>query len=100
MRFLRTYLLLFFSLPVVHSCQAGQVRSEMQETDVFYDDTVYCFNQRSIVTLGSQKGLIDENGTRILAPEWDSIEFLDDEVALLGRSGLWYLCTRDGRFFA
>ena len=65
-----------------------------------YEDTVYCFNQRSVVSLGEKKGLIDNEGREILATEWDSIEFLDDDVALLSRSGLWYLCTRDGRLFA
>ena len=61
---------------------------------------MYCFNQRSIVQLQGKKGLVDVGGRQILAPEWHSIEFLDDEVALLSRSGKWFLCTRDGRLFA
>lgn len=67
---------------------------------IAYEDTVYCFNQRSIVSLDGRKGMMDDSGNIILVPEWDSVEFLDDEVALLSRAGLWYLCTRDGRVFA
>ena len=65
-----------------------------------YEDSVYCFNRRSIVTLGGLKGIVDDSGNTVLRPEWDSAEFLDDDVALLSKEGLWYLCTRDGRVFA
>ena len=82
------------------SCQVGKSRPDVPPATVDFEDTVYCFNQRSIVTLGGRKGLIDDSGSCILAPEWDTIEFLDDEVALLSRAGLWYLCTRNGRVFA
>lgn len=43
--------------------------------------------------------MIDDAGTVILSPEWDSVEFLDDEIALLKRSESYYLSTRDGRIF-
>lgn len=97
------YLLPFLLLPFCLSCRGGRtdVPAAVQEHPVVaYEDTVYCFNQRSIVSAGGLKGVIDDDGQVILSPEWDSIEFLSDEVALLSRSGLWYLCTRDGRLFA
>ena len=64
-----------------------------------YEDSVYCFNMRSIVSRNGLKGITDLEGNVVLPLEWDSIEFLDDDVALLSRSGLWYLTTRDGRIF-
>lgn len=96
MRVLPICLLFLFCV----SCRDAKSLPEAPPAAVVYEDTVYCFNQRSIVTLDGRKGLIDDSGACILAPEWDSVEFLDDEVALLSRSGLWYLCTRDGRIFA
>ena len=81
------------------SCARGEMRAE-NDCRVAYEDSVYCFNQRSIVTFEGKKGVVGEQGELILAPEWDAIEFLDDEVALLQKSGLYYLCTRDGRIFA
>ncbi len=65
-----------------------------------YDDSVYCFNRRAIVTLDGRKGMVDDGGEVILPPEWDSMEFLDDDTALLSKGGLWYLCTGGGRIFA
>lgn len=82
------------------ACRDAKPFPEATYEAVAFEDTVYCFNQRSIVTLDGRKGLIDDSGNIVLAPEWDSVEFLDDEVALLSRAGLWYLCTRDGRIFA
>lgn len=65
-----------------------------------YNDTLYCFNGRSIVHLDGLAGLIDDSGHLLLAPEWLSIEFLDDETALLQGNGRYCLCTKDGRVFA
>ena len=65
-----------------------------------YEDSVYCFNERSIVTLNGLKGIVDKDGNPVLLPEWNEVEFLDDNVALLSKSGIWSLCTRDGRIFA
>ena len=75
----------------------------MQDTLVVrpdYEDSVYCFNERSIVTLNGLKGIVDKDGNQVLAPEWNEIEFLDDNIALLSKSGIWSLSTRDGRIFA
>ena len=101
MRCFPRYLLFALTVSYLVSCMnAGpDVQTPVQEP-VTYEDTVYCFNQRSVVSLEGKKGLIDTEGQVVLEPEWDSIEFLDDEVALLSRSGIWYLCTKDGRLFA
>lgn len=78
----------------------GPVQSPSTATDNRpYDDTVYCFNQRSIVYRDSLAGIIDDSGRLIIPTEWDTIEFLDDEIALLSRAGDYFLCTRDGRIF-
>ena len=61
-----------------------------------YEDSVYCFNQRSIVSAGGLYGMTDTSGTRILPLAYTSLEFLSDEVALGRREGRWYLLTRDG----
>ena len=61
-----------------------------------YEDSVYCFNQRSIVSAGGLYGMTDTSGTRILPLAYTSLEFLSDEVALGRRGGRWYLLTRDG----
>ena len=88
-----------YGLPLLlAACQAHPIPVPVER--VVYEDSVYCFNQRSIVTFEGKKGVVGEQGELILAPEWDAIEFLDDEVALLQKSGLYYLCTRDGRIFA
>ena len=101
MRCFPRYLLFALTVSYLVSCMnAGpDVQTPVQEP-VTYEDTVYCFNQRSVVSLEGKKGLIDTEGQVVLEPEWDSIEFLDDEVALLSRFGIWYLCTKDGRLFA
>lgn len=83
------------------SCKSGvQSSSTQQSAPYTFDDTLYCFNQRSIVHKNGLAGIIDDSGKVILAPEWDSIEFLDDDIALLCRDSLYCLCTRDGRIFS
>ena len=81
-------------------CQDHPAIPRVVPQKLVYEDSVYCFNQRSIVTVAGQKGVVDTTGEVVLAPEWDAIEFLDDDVALLQKSGLFYLSTRDGRIFA
>lgn len=81
-------------------CNHTPAVSGTDEPRIHYDDSIYCFNGRSIVSLNGLWGLVDIKGTYILEPEWDAIEFLSDDVALLRRTGLYYLCTRDGRVFA
>ena len=78
-----------------HSAVSGTDRQK-----VHYEDSIYCFNGRSIVSLDGLWGLLDSDGGVILEPAWDAIVFLSDDVAMLQRSGLYYLCTRDGRVFA
>lgn len=89
-------LAVFLSIP----CCRQAPPSPKTAATIAYDDSVYCFNQRSIVSRDGHKGITDLQGKLVLPLEWDSIEFLDDDVALLSRSGLWFLCTRDGRIFA
>ena len=83
------------------SCKSGvQSSSAQQSAPYSFDDTLYCFNQRSIVHKDGLAGIIDDSGKLILAPQWDNIEFLDDDIALLSREGQYYLSTRDGRIFS
>lgn len=85
---------------LLSGCRFSPAVEEPVPERVPYEDSVYCFNQRSIVTLAGRKGMVGASGETILAPEWDDIEFLDDDIALLRRDDLFYLCTRNGRFFA
>lgn len=59
-----------------------------------------CFNGCDIVLQGGKYGLVANDGTQILPAEYDSIEFLDNDVALISRDGLYGLCTRKGRILS
>ena len=96
--FRHTTLLIIIASAIACNSPAPSVRSIMDYGP--YDDTIYCFNQRSIVHKDGRAGIVDDLGHPILAPEWESIEFLDDEIALLSREGEYLLCTRDGRIYA
>ncbi|MBR5403273.1 MAG: hypothetical protein IK113_03495 [Bacteroidales bacterium] len=82
------------------ACKTERADLPSYASSATFDDTLYCFNQRYIVHLDGKAGIIDDSGKVCLKPEWDSAEFLDDEVALLSRGGVFYLCTKDGRVFA
>lgn len=97
---IRAYLIILISLFCFAACNTGRGDLTSFAGPDRYDDTLYCFNQRSIVHLDGKAGIIDNSGNVCLKPEWDSAEFIDDEVALLSRSGVFYLCTKDGRIFA
>lgn len=76
------------------SCRRSVAPSASQP--VAYEDSVYCFNQRSIVSAGGLYGMVDKEGNRILPLGYQSLEFLSDEVALGCLDGRWQLLTRDG----
>jgi len=57
----------------------------------------YCFNGRYIVLSEGKYGISTEEGDIVLAPEYDSAEFLSDEVAIAGKGKSYILCDRDGR---
>jgi len=95
-----SYLSLTCCLAVILSCTGQSPQAPPRAFYGPFDDTVYCFNQRSIVYKDGFAGIIDDAGNLVLAPEWDSVEFLEDEIALLRRSESYYLSTRDGRIFA
>lgn len=59
-----------------------------------------CFNGREIILQKGCYGLVKENGEEVLPAEYDSIEFLDNDIALLEQKGLFYLCNRDGRLLS
>lgn len=65
-----------------------------------YQDSVYCFNGRSLVSRNGLWGIVGQDGRVILDTQWDSAEFLDDDIALLLRNNIYYLSTRDGRIYA
>lgn len=100
MKQLTAYLHVLFVLFGLAACGDAPSVTAPEKTLASYDDTLYCFNGRSIVHAEGFAGLIDDSGRLLLAPEWDSIEFLDDETALLQKNDRWFLTTRDGRVFA
>ena len=65
-----------------------------------YDDTTYCFNSLSIVTRDGLQGLMDSCGRELLPPEYDRVEFVSDDIALVSKAPDFWLVTRQGRFFA
>ena len=95
-----SYLVLTGLALLLASCREASEPQPLTEARPVWEDSVYCFNQRSIVTLKGLHGIVDTDGSTVLAPEWDEVEFLDDNIALLCKSGIWSLCTRDGRIFA
>ena len=100
MRRLAPILLLSLPLAFLPACRNAAPVREAEASRTAYEDSVYCFNGCYVVTLDGRRGLVGEGGTLIYRPDWDSIEFIDDDVALLRRSGICYLGTRDGRLFA
>ena len=100
MRRLAPILLLSLPLVFLSACRNAAPVREAEASRPAYEDSVYCFNGCYVVTLDGRRGLVGEGGTLIYCPDWDSIEFIDDDVALLRRSGIFYLGTRDGRLFA
>ena len=92
------HILLFCFVAVTFGCVAGQrPESDASMPHTVYDDTVYCFNGRSIVHSGGLAGCIDADGREIIPPIWDSLEFLSNDIIMLFRSGLAVLATKDGR---
>lgn len=87
--------------PLLFSCTSEMPAVSTEPSgSVEYSDTAYCFNGRYIVTAAAGKGIMDENGRIVIDAGYDDIEFLNDDVALLTDSGVFWLATRDGRFFA
>lgn len=56
-----------------------------------------CFNGCSIILSEGKYGLMNDGGDVILPCNYDSIEFLDNDVALLLKGELGSLCNRKGR---
>lgn len=59
-----------------------------------------CFNGREIVQQGGLYGLVKESGEPVLPSEYDAIEFLDNDIALLTRGSSCYLSDKNGRILA
>ena len=65
-----------------------------------WTDTLYCFNDRFIArSEEGHWGMLDKEGNTLMTDLYDSIEFLDDDIALLSRFGSWYLSDKNGRIF-
>ena len=94
-----TYLALLLFVAASAACRSGSPVRETEARTQAFEDSVYCFNGCYVVSLDGRRGMVNEAGRVVFGPEWDSIEFLDDDVALLQRSGIFYLGTRDGRIF-
>lgn len=104
MKWKSPYCFAVICVQILVSCSQGmpaaQVTLSEPESLVGYSDTVYCFNGRYIVTSDEGKGVMAEDGRIVIDAVYDDIEFLDDDVAILTDSGVSWLATRDGRFFA
>lgn len=78
------------------ACLACGRRAVVVEPPVI-EDQWSCFNGRSIFLQEGKYGLLADDGRVILPPEYDAIEFLDDDTALLSQEGSYFLCDRSGR---
>lgn len=76
---------------------AGCASSQEVTEPVPIDESWPCFNGCNIVLQAGKFGLVADDGTLILPSVYDSIEFLDNDVALLSMEGQYSLCTRTGR---
>lgn len=85
---------------ILASCARIAPAPEPSAPQTVYDDSLYFFNGRYRVMQDGRAGLIDTEGKVLLKPEYDSIEFLTDDIALAGKGPDWWLVTRDGRIFA
>ncbi len=89
----------FVACMLVFSCaQTPEQSGEVPEEPI--EGRWSCFNGREIVLQNDRYGLVKENGETVLASVYDSIEFLDNDIALLGKDGLFYLCDRNGRMLS
>lgn len=80
--------------------EAASTSHVLNASDYLFTDTLDCLNGRCIVTCAQGKGMMDHEGTLLLEPVWNDIEFLSPDVALLSRNALSYLCSSEGRIFA
>jgi len=84
------------------SCSNGSSSEVSQEevSCISYEDSTYCFNGRWKIFSNGLEGLSDGQGNVLVEPLFNEIYFINDDIALLERSGLFYLANRDGRVFA
>lgn len=96
------HIVLLVCTAMIASCTAGRKAESagIENVPKAYEDTIYCFNGRSIVHLNGLAGCIADDGREIIPPVWDSLDFLSNDVLMLYRSGLAVLATRDGRLFS
>ena len=59
-----------------------------------------CFNGREIILQAGRYGLVTTEGMPVLPPEYDAIEFLDSDTALLQKETESYLCDKNSRMLA
>ena len=78
---------------VLASCHGAAVRTQEAAARPAYEDSVYCFNGRMIVSSEGRKGLADTLGHVILPLEWEQVEFLDDDVARTWRTWSGIICA-------
>lgn len=65
-----------------------------------YDSSTYCFNGTNIVSKDGKWGLCDTLGNVILPANYDKIEFISDDMAVVNEGELFYLIDTKGNIMA
>jgi len=93
MKIVRLIVIALVFTGLAHSCtnrNASEV-AEKENQKISYDDSVYCFNGRWRIISNGLEGLSDGNGNVLIEPLYDEIYFLNDNIAVLERSGFTIL---------
>ena len=74
-------------------------RTEHAEEVPVFDGKWDCFNGVSIVLKDNRYGLVDKEGSVILTPVYETVEFLDADIAFATLRDSCFLLDRTGRVF-
>lgn len=72
-------------------------RTEVQLGKPDYDTETDCLNGTMIVSLDGKYGLVDTSGKEILAPEYDDVYYISDDVAVAFSGQTVGFFNRNGR---
>ncbi len=72
-------------------------RTEVQTVKPDYDTEIDCLNGTMIVSLDGKYGLADTSGREILAPEYDDVYYISDEIAVAFSGQAVGFFDRNGR---
>lgn len=75
----KLHVIILFTTLITAACAS---RTEVQAVKPDYDTETDCLNGTMIVSLDGKYGLADTSGLEILAPAYDDVYYISDEVAV------------------